>query len=209
MECQNQFAFFSICARQTYGYAEPPKLRERAVSIADRLNLLYQFASDTGIRILSTQCIGGRPPAFGNDAASANQVLRCDPSLPNKAESLFSTASEVLIERPSFGSPDENRQRHAPDPFHSNPNTESLVRELQVQEWIVFGVSLQACVTYAVDGLLRCDQNVTLLTDTVLPAAGPTETSVEQSLESMRNKGVTLESCAAFLRRAKARGANL
>lgn len=199
--CQ-QFAFFSVCSREGFGGSTPPTYRHRSAPIQDKLKRLFEFAEQASIRTLSTQCVGRASPELGKS---------CDPyalMLPLHQESSswqneLSQKREIFVERPRYGSPEENRRMGSADMFGSNPNVVKLIEQIDAHEWIVFGIAMQACVTYAVRGLLASGKMVTILQDTVLPASR-SESTLEQSLETMQREGVSLETAEAFLLRAAA-----
>ena len=201
MTWSRRFAFFNLCSRQRFGYDEPHEHRPRADPIESRLSQLYAFAEQHGIRVLYTQCVGGSRLPLGSSCRASTLMVRHDAGssvwLPQ-----LDMHREIFVERPSYGSPEANQRMRASDVFHSNTCAVTLVDQLDVAEWVTFGVAMQACVTSAVRGLLKQDQRVTILSDMVL-SANRSELTVEESLQQMSSEGANIETTSDFFARAQ------
>ena len=204
MEFNHLFAFFNLCSREGFGSEEIPSMRKRALPIRDHLIALYEFAENNNIRIVSTQCIGQGSPALNHCDSSYAYMLPVNDS-DGLSNPKLESRREIFIERPRYGSPEENRRRNAADVFYSNCNTRRLIDHLDVKEWIVFGVAMQACATYAVNGLLKSGKQVSVLTDTVLPSSR-SDLTLQQSLNAAESAGARLETVHSFLHRASKMG---
>lgn len=200
MALTRRFAFFNVCSRQKFGYEQPHEHRPRAEPIKSRLSQLDAFAERHGVRVLFTQCVGGSALPLGSSSQTSTLMVRYDADSSDWLPQL-AAHREIFIERPSYGSPAENQRMRASDAFHSNASTTIVVDALDVAEWIVFGVAMQACVKHAVLGLLQQGQNVTILSDAVLPASNA-QLTIEQSLEQMRSEGARVEATETFFARA-------
>lgn len=199
MPLTNRFAFFNLCSRQKFGYKQPHEHRPRADPIQSRLSQLYVFAERHGVRVLFTQCVGGSRLPLGASDQASTLMVRHDADSSDWLPQLDSYR-EIFVERPSYGSPEANQRMRASDVFQSNASTTELVNTLEVAEWIVFGVAMQACVTSAARGLLQQRQSVTILSDAVLPASNA-QLTVEQSLEQMQSEGARIETTESFFAR--------
>ncbi|MEM7048472.1 MAG: cysteine hydrolase family protein [Acidobacteriota bacterium] len=78
----------------------------------------------------------------------------------------------------------------------SNPNTEKLLDALDPARVVVYGVALDICNRYAVEGLLARNRRVTLITDAT---AAIDSHRGENLLRSWSDRGVELMTCDDFL----------
>ncbi|QDV49863.1 cysteine hydrolase family protein [Gimesia fumaroli] len=203
MSLNRRFAFFNTCSREGFGFEDVPTLRPRAEPINKQLVKLYDFARTNGIRVLFTQCVGRASPPLGRSPQPHTLMVPLDSSVSSWKDQI-ETCREIFIERPQFGSPEENRRMRVADVFHSNPATDELVRSLDVAEWIVFGVAMQACVTFAVRGLLRQGRSVTILSDALLPASvALSNLTIKESLDQLQSAGAHVETTDEFFARAQ------
>ncbi|MGH9379103.1 MAG: cysteine hydrolase family protein [Thermoanaerobaculia bacterium] len=80
----------------------------------------------------------------------------------------------------------------------TNPNTEPLVRALNPERIVVYGVALDVCNWFAIEGLLaRGLGELTLVTDATKPIHAD---RAEELLASWRSRGVELTTTEAVLR---------
>lgn len=71
----------------------------------------------------------------------------------------------------------------------SNPDTEKILKRLNPEEVIVFGVATDVCVKVAVNGLLSRNYSVTILVDAI---KGLDESSCQNFLDSVKISNVKL-----------------
>ena len=81
----------------------------------------------------------------------------------------------------------------------TNPQAEDLVKRLDAEQYVVYGVATEYCVRLAVLGLRQRGRRVLLLTDAI---AGITADGVAKTLQELKEAGVVLATTQEILARA-------
>ena len=182
-----------------------------AESIVANLAALTGFAHDHGVRIVASSdnhdptddefadapdfaetfpphCLRGTPGQARIPETALRDVLVVEPEDPSASvlERLRDHAGDILFHKHYF------------DVF-TNPNVEPVVNALGVDEVVLYGVALDVCNRYAVEGLLsRHPQiEVTVVTDAVRAID---EENRDHLLGDWRRRGVSLARAAEVVR---------
>lgn len=174
-----------------------------AESIKPNLKRLTDYAHERGIRIVATaddhepghrelsdtpdfretfpeHCMRGTPGAskIPETALSAPAVVEPAPTAREQLVRLLRTRdSDVLI------------RKHWFDVF-TNPNTETVLEALEPSDVVVYGVALDVCNRYAIEGLLaRGIPRIHAVTDATKPIHAE---MADELLASWRERGVKL-----------------
>ena len=111
----------------------------------------------------------------------------------------LSGARQVFLAKKTLGSPEINIRSRAYDAFCANPNAAWVITELGIDQWVVFGTSVEFCIQATVEGLLDAGRRVTVLEDVL--ALGPGgEEAAAKALEHFRARGARLITMQAFLK---------
>jgi hypothetical protein len=195
-------AFLNTCTCVGYGSELGTSLRDRALPIEVQLTRLFDFARERGIVIVSTRCLqGGQAPPVGPAIPKALVVVA--PNDTTRAwEAKLAGCSEVLLERKPVASLADVVYTRAYDLSDDNLSANELIRSLDIDHWVVFGVSMQGCVASAARGLMRLGKHVTVLSDAILPSGGAwTTLTPREVLEELRQEGAVIETTGGFLDR--------
>jgi len=162
-----------------------------AEDIIDNIKKLFDYAKEHKIKILSSidahtvddpefnlfpaHCIKGSP---GNQKIAAST---CSNNITIENRELEITEAimdheQIIVESQTF------------DIFES-VNTDQIVKKLDAQNFVVFGVATDYCVKAAVLGLLKRGYNVSLVTDATKSI---TKEGNEKSLNEMKNARAVL-----------------
>jgi nicotinamidase/pyrazinamidase len=159
-----------------------------AEDIIENIKKLFDYAKKHKIKILSStdahkvddpefklfppHCIKG---SFGNqkiEASTCNDNIIIENIEQNITESMMDR-EQIIIETQTF------------DIFES-VNTEKIIKKLNTNNYVVFGVATDYCVKAAVLGLLKRSYNVSLIIDAVKAI---TKEGEEKALKEMKSAG--------------------
>ena len=159
-----------------------------AEDIIDNIKKLFDYAKEHKIKILSSidahtvddpefnlfpaHCVKGTPGNQKIEASTCNDNITIENREQEITESIMNH-DQIIVESQTF------------DIFEST-NTDKIVKKLDAQNFVVFGVATDYCVKAAVLGLLKRGYNVSLVTDATTAITIKGE---EQSLNEMKDAG--------------------
>ena len=182
-----------------------------AETIVSNLAALTHFAHDTGIRIVASS--DNHDPADDelSDAPDFSDTFppHCLRGTPGQARIPETALRDALVVEPEdpCATVLERLDGHAGDIlFHkhyfdvfTNPNVEPVVNALRVDEVVLYGVALDVCNRYAVEGLLSRHPEIalTVVTDAVRAID---EDNRDDLLGDWQRRGVALVRTAEIVR---------
>jgi len=156
--------------------------------IIDNIKKLFDYAKEHKIRILSStdahtvddpefkifpaHCIKGTPGNQKIEASTCNDNIVIE-NIEQEITASMMDHEQIIVESQTF------------DIFESI-NTDKIVKKLDAQNFVVFGVVTDYCVKAAVLGLLKRGYNVSLVTDATKSI---TKEGNEKSLNEMKDAG--------------------
>ena len=159
-----------------------------AEDIIDNIKKLFDYAKEHKIKILSStdahmvddpefnlfpaHCVKGTPGNQKIEASTCNDNITIENREQEITESIMDH-DQIIVESQTF------------DIFEST-NTDKIVKKLDAQNFVVFGVATDYCVKAAVLGLLKRGYNVSLVTDATKSI---TKEGNEKSLNEMKDAG--------------------
>ena len=159
-----------------------------AEDIIDNIKKLFDYAKEHKIKILSStdahvvddpefnlfpaHCVKGTPGNQKIEASTCNDNITIENREQEITESIMNH-DQIIVESQTF------------DIFEST-NTDKIVKKLDAQNFVVFGVATDYCVKAAVLGLLKRGYNVSLVTDATKSI---TKEGNEKSLSEMKDAG--------------------
>ena len=159
-----------------------------AEDIIDNIKKLFDYAKEHKIKILSStdahmvddpefnlfpaHCVKGTPGNQKIEASTCNDNITIENREQEITESIMDH-DQIIVESQTF------------DIFEST-NTDKIVKKLDAQNFVVFGVATDYCVKAAVLGLLKRGYNVSLVADATTAITIKGE---EQSLNEMKDAG--------------------
>ncbi|HWQ73449.1 MAG TPA: hypothetical protein VN370_14160 [Desulfitobacteriaceae bacterium] len=178
---KGKLGFFDADSREL-GDSGSLIFRPRVRHIGDKLNRLYEIvAQGQAVLAFNTCCSGNMlMPDSREDILFIPMELN-DTGWKGKVKDyrIF-----YLEKRKSFD-PTADVLCNIFDLFSDNKNGALLIKELDINEWVVFGNGLDFCVDNAVKSLLRMGCKVTFLEDVMISsAAGYGNSGTEESRES-------------------------
>lgn len=182
-----------------------------AETIVSNLAALTRFAHDTGVRIVASSDNHDPTDEELSDAPDFSDTFppHCLRGTPGQARIPETVLRDVLVVAPEDprASVLERLERHAGDIlFHkhyfdvfTNPNVEPVVNALGFDAVVLYGVALDVCNRYAVEGLLSRHPGIALsvVTDAVRAID---EDSRDDLLGDWQSRGVSLVRTAEVVR---------
>lgn len=190
-------AFFDVDCRDLDPTGARLQFRPRVIEpLSEKLNALYKESTSMNIPLVFTTCCSGKMLQAGQ--MSGVLYIPCD-AQKTEWQSHVKSHRLFYLQKHACGEPKANFACQAYDVFKYNHNAVSLVRMLQVDQWIVFGNGFDLCVNSTVRGLLNAGQRVHLLTDVLVPSArGYGDCGTEENrlriLHELGELGVTMGS---------------
>ena len=189
--------FFDIDSQLDFLYPAGALYVPRAERIVPAIARLNRFAAAHGIPVVSTtdahaeddpefsvwppHCVAG---TWGQRKAEAT-LLDGRIVIPNRAcDMALEGAPQIVVEKQTV------------DVFLA-PNLGRVVERLNADRYVVYGVVTEICVLYAVRGLLKTGQPVTVVTDAV---EALTAEASARALEEVRAGGGTLATVSEICR---------
>ena len=189
--------FFDVDTQLDFLYPAGALYVPGAETIVERIAALNRFAAANGIALISTMdahsendrhfkdwpphCIAG---TLGQRKAAAT-LLDKQLVIPNaQIEFSSGTVPQILLEK------------QVNDCF-SNINLTSLLRRLEADCYVVYGVATEICVQCATDGLIATGKRVELVTDAV---RGLSEEASKRMTDSFTAKGGILTNLSSVTR---------
>ncbi len=143
-------------------------LRPRVKPLTDKLNRLYQFVAENKAVLVFTTCCSGQMLVQG----SRNDILFVP--LAGQEQGWKAQTDQhklIYLQKKAYGDPKINFSCRAFDVFAHNENAAALIKELAVDEGVVFVNGLDLCVDQAVKGILAAGGKVTFLADVMVSSA--------------------------------------
>jgi nicotinamidase/pyrazinamidase len=189
--------FFDIDSQRDFLYPAGALYVPNAERIVPAIARLNRFAAAHGIPVVSTvdahaendpefavwppHCVAG---TWGQHKA-APTLLDGRIVIPNReCDIALEGASQIIVEKQTV------------DVFLA-PNLGRVVERLNADRYVVYGVVTEICVLYAVRGLLKTGQPVTVVTDAV---EALTAEASARALEELRAGGGTLATVSEICR---------
>ena len=97
----------------------------------------------------------------------------------------------IVIERRACASSEEALRGRTFDVFTVNPHAAEVVRGLGERRWLVFGNSVEYCLSAVVEGLCRLGAGVTVLEGGCVGSGRSTDESFQQAVERLKAIGAT------------------
>ena len=160
-----------------------------AEDIVGNIKTLFDYAKEHKIKILSSidahmvddpefnlfpaHCIKGSPGNQKIEASTCSNNITIENRELEITEAIMDH-EQIIVESQTF------------DIFES-VNTDKIIKKLDAQNFVVFGVATDYCVKAAVLGLLKRGYNVSLVTDATKSI---TKEGNEKALNKMKNAGV-------------------
>jgi nicotinamidase-related amidase len=193
------WALFDVDTRERFGAPDGPVFRKRAQIVRPQVEQLLEAAGRSGVPVVATACANPACVPLAGELGPSELWVPQDHCEHDWAHHLQGCRF-VLFEKRTAGSVEANIRERVWETFSRNGNAAQVVRELNAQEWAVFGHSAEYCVATTVRGLLALGCSVTILSDAVVAFAGTVE-GTRGTLEKLRSEGTHLETVEAFLRR--------
>ncbi|MHC4182702.1 MAG: cysteine hydrolase family protein [Planctomycetota bacterium] len=199
---KNKTAFIDIDTQFDFMNPEGTFYVPNAEDIVDNVEKLFDYAKAHKIKILSSidahriddpefqsfpsHCVKDTP---GNKKIEATT---CKDSIviENKRQYISETVlnhEQIIVEKQSFD-------------IFDNINVDKVIINLDVSDYVVFGVTTDYCIKAAVLGLIRRGYKVSLVTDAVKAATQEGET---EALNEMRDAGVVFVSTQDVIERKR------
>jgi nicotinamidase-related amidase len=195
-----EIGFFDIDSRELGKDGCGLEFRERVLPIADKLNILYDFAYKYQLMIVFTTCCSEN---FLKE--NSLDYVRYVPL--DEKDSSWAKNDEnyryFYIQKKQYGKPRINCESSAYNFFKYNGNAIKLFKKLKIKKWVVFGNGFDSCVNLACLRLLEEKFKLIVLEDAVAPAYGPgkigTEGNKKKILKELRDKGAETMALKNFL----------
>ncbi len=173
-----------------------------AEEIIDNVEKLFDYAKEHKIKILSSidahriddpefqrfpsHCVKDTPGNKKIEATTCKDGI----VIENKRQHISETVlnhEQIIVEKQSFD-------------IFDNINVDEIVINLDVSDYVVFGVATDYCIKAAVLGLIRRGYKVSLVTDAVRAVTGEGE---KEALSEMRDAGVVFVSTQDVIERKR------
>lgn len=151
--------------KKLFGYAKKHNIKIMSSTDAHKID-------DPEFKLFPAHCVKDTPGNQKIDASICKDNIVIENTEQDITESMLDH-EQIIVESQTF------------DIFES-VNTDEIVKKLNAQNYIVFGVATDYCVKAAVLGLLKRDYNVSLVTDAVKAI---TKEGEEKALKEMKDAG--------------------
>jgi hypothetical protein len=173
------FAFFDTCSRHPDGANAGFVIADKMKPVRRRIERILTAAKRLGAPVLSTTCLGIQRCNPGMCARTACAATAREADHAGSAEAVAFVAMdatpadvadalrcrEIVLERLSCKTADDNVRLRTYDVFGVNKNAASIVRALGDRHWLVFGAGFEHCLVSTVAGLRALGARVTVLED--------------------------------------------
>ncbi len=164
MEAMLKYAMFDVDSLELSEDGKSLDFRPRVKPIKAKLQELYSFGRHNGMPLLFSTCCSGRMIQKGTD-----DILYIP--LEGGEEEWLDAVTDyrmIYVAKKTFGVPEINSEKCAYSSFAYNKNLTKVIKELNVDNWIVFGNGFDACTNSTLRGLIEIGENVTLLEDVIV-----------------------------------------
>jgi hypothetical protein len=204
-----KIGFFDIDSRELSRDGCGLEFRERVLPIADKLNLLYDFAYEHQLVIVFTTCCSGN--FLKEDSLDYVRYIPLD-AKDNSWINGIEDYRYFYIQKKQYGKPRINCEFSAYNFFKYNSNAIKLFKKLGIKKWVIFGNGFDSCVNLACLRLLEKKFKLIVLEDAVAPAYGSGKTGTEENkkniLKELRDKGAETTTLKKFLENYSTQNAN-
>lgn len=171
--------------------------RPRVRPIADKLNRLYEIVEKNNAVLVFNTCCSGKMLQI--DSRKDVLFIPEDPDKTDWKEKIKDYKLFYLEKRKGFD-PTADVLCNVFDPFSDNRNGALLIKELDINEWVVFGNGLDFCVDNAVKSLLKAGCKVTFLENVMISSAtGYGNSGTEESRKSTYENWIRMGACKRTL----------
>jgi nicotinamidase-related amidase len=198
-------AFFDTCSRHPDEANTGFVLAENMARVRKNIRHILHAAARLGAPVLSTTCLGIQRGSSGMCVRSTCAALAAK-SAPEPAETMEKMAfvatnatpaevaaalgcREIILERTSCKTADDNVRLRTFDVFGVNKNTTQIVRALGDRHWLVFGAGFEHCLVSVVEGLRKLGYRVTVLEDGCIHGGRSIPTTFLRTFERMKVLG--------------------
>ncbi len=198
-------AFFDTCSRHPDETNTRFVLAENMTRVRKNIRHILHAAERLGSPVLSTTCLGSLRGSSGMCVRSTCAALAAK-GAPASAETKENTAfvamnatraevaaalgcREIILERTSCKTADDNVRLRTFDVFGVNKNTSQIVRALGDRHWLVFGAGFEHCLVSVVEGLRKLRYRVTVVEDGCIHGGRSTPTTFLRTFERMKVLG--------------------
>lgn len=188
-----EIGFFDVDSRELSQDGLGLELRERVKPIADKLNLLYDFAYEHQLMFVFSTCCSGT--FLKKDSLDYVLYIPINEKSCSWAKDL-EEYRYFYIEKQQYGCPRINSERSAYNFFKYNKNALKLFKKLKIKKWVVFGNGFDCCMRLACLQLLEEKFDLIVMRDVTAPAFGPGKTGTEENkkkiLSELESKGAKI-----------------
>jgi nicotinamidase-related amidase len=208
-----EFAFFDTCSRHPDEDNADFVIADKMAPVRKRIQRILSVAAELGAPVLSTTCLGIQR---GNPGMCAQSACACASAASAAAgrneggpafvamkatQADVATAlqsREIVLERLSCKTPDDNVWRRTYDVFSINRNTAGIVRALGERHWLVFGAGFEHCLVTAVEGLRALGMRVTVLEDGCIHGGRSVPATFLRTFDRLKSAGAEWKSFEAI-----------
>jgi hypothetical protein len=198
-------AFFDTCSRHPDETNSRFVFAEKMSPVRKNFRRILHAAARLDAPVLSTTCLGiqrGSPGMCAGETCAA--LAACEPrvSAESKEKTAFVAMNatpadvaaalrcrEIILERTSCKTADDNVRLRTFDVFGVNKNTAPIVRRLGDRHWLVFGAGFEHCLVAAVEGLRALGLRVTVLEDGCIHGGRSIPTTFLRTFEHIKTLG--------------------
>lgn len=188
-----EMGFFDIDSRELSLDGLGLDFRERVAPIADKLNLLYDFAYDHQLMFVFSTCCSGN--FLKKDSLDYVCYIPSDEKDDSWAKDI-KDYRYFYIQKQQYGKPRINCERSAYNLLKCNGNAIKLFKKLGIKKWVVFGNSVDSCVNLACLRLLENKFELIVVEDAVVLGYGSEETEQKDRkkkvLSELKTKGAKI-----------------
>jgi hypothetical protein len=174
-------AFFDTCSRHPDEANKSFVFAENMWPVRKNIRRILHAAARLEAPVLSTTCLGIQRGSSGMCARSTCAAM-AEKDAPATTENREKTAfvamnatradvaaalgcREIILERTSCKTADDNVRLRTFDVFGVNKNTSTIVRAFGDRHWLVFGAGFEHCLISVVEGLRALNLRATVLED--------------------------------------------
>jgi nicotinamidase-related amidase len=198
-------AFFDSCGHHPDETSSRFVLAEKMAPVRKSIRRILHAARCLGAPVLSTACLGIQRCTPGMCVRSACAASNADGPgafaghgegkafvAMNATQAELAAAlrcREIVFERTSCKSGDENVRLRTFDVFGVNRNAAAIARSFGDRHWLVFGAGFEHCLISAVEGLRTLGVRVTVLEDACIHGGRSIPATFLRTFERIRTVG--------------------
>ncbi len=191
-----RFGFFDVDSRELAEDGQGLGYRPRVLPIVPLLERLYAVADARQYPLVFTTCCSGR--MLTPRGLPGTLYVPLDAGDVSWQEKL-NGCRQFYLAKKTYGDPKLNFDCRAFDMFQDNGNAGRLLRQLEVETWVVFGNGFSLCVNSAARGLLDAGLPLILLEDVRVASAVGTPEGEQEIIRGLRARGARVMTLEQFL----------